>query len=175
MQLISTITVGAGGTTSIDFTSIPQTGDDLLVVFSGRVVGSPEGTVGASVFMNFNSDYGANYSHRHLTGDGSTTYSGNGSSAFVGWTASSAATASTFSSMTAYIPNYRLAVVKSWSVDHSVENNAANARNTLVAGRWTGTAAITTVSFANGASNFVQGTTASLYIITKGSGGATIS
>ena len=36
-QLISSTTVGAGGASSIDFTSIPSTYTDLVIKWSGRL------------------------------------------------------------------------------------------------------------------------------------------
>jgi len=40
MQLIETVTVGAGGSSLITFSNVPQTGTDLLVTVSGRSTGS---------------------------------------------------------------------------------------------------------------------------------------
>ncbi len=73
MQLIETIEVGAGGAASIEFTSIPQDGVDLLLMVSART----DRNVGADVVgAQFNSDTTAgNYSVKALGGNVSTAFS----------------------------------------------------------------------------------------------------
>jgi hypothetical protein len=163
MQLVSTVTVGSGGASSIEFTGIPQTGTDLLLVFSGR--SDNFGGLG----LQFNSDTGGNYANRSLLGTGSSVSSSTfGTNYIRDFVNESGFTANTFSSSAYYIPNYTSAVAKSVSVDGVQENNATQSRQIITAGRWTGTAAITSLKLAeyNG-SNLVQHSTASLYIITK--------
>ena len=172
MTLVSTVTVGAGGAASIDFTSIPQTGTDLFLVVSARVTGA-DGTPR----LRFNGST-TGYTDKWLYGDGA--YKGTasnvngGSSIWAGQFDASGDTSSTFTNGTIYIPNYAGATAKSVSVDSVKENNGTTGYQELVAGAWSGTAAITSLSLL-GASNFVQYSTASLYTITKGSGGATVS
>jgi hypothetical protein len=168
MQLVSTVTVGAGGAATIEFTSIPQTGTDLLLVVSAR---SAFG--GATDFydITFNNNTSSVYSHRVLIGDGNASSSTSG-----GPSASyqrdrlngSTSTASTFSSQALYIPNYTAATAKSFAIDSTTENNATQAFQFIVAGLFNSTAAITSIKYATAfAANYVQGSTASLYIITK--------
>lgn len=69
-QSISTVTVGAGGASSISFTTIPSTFQHLQV----RAIGRSSVTVADSLWQ-FNSDTGANYAMHLLVGDGSTAAS----------------------------------------------------------------------------------------------------
>jgi hypothetical protein len=75
---IQTVTVGAGGQSTISFTSIPQTYKHLQV----RVIARNSGTVSADsndLSWRCNSDTGSNYARHRLFGTGSAT----GSSAAV--------------------------------------------------------------------------------------------
>ena len=66
---IAIVTVGAGGASSIEFTSIPNTYSNLLVVLSVRT--SKAGSYTGSFGMQFNGDTGSNYTNRDLYGTGS--------------------------------------------------------------------------------------------------------
>jgi len=172
MTLVSTVTVGAGGAASIDFTSIPQTGTDLVVMCSLRASG-----VGTN--LTFNNDNGANYSKRRLQGSGSTVSSNSASAqAYVNFIGQDATTyvANTFGNAAIYIPNYTSSTNKSVSIDGVTEDNATAAWMGLDAGLWSGTNAITSLKLASSnLDNFAQYSTASLYIIDKsGATGATV-
>ncbi len=173
MTLVSTVEVGAGGAASIDFTSIPQTGTDLLLVVSARTGNS---SVYDNLRVQFNGDTNtANYSARYLDGSGSAATS-DVATDVQGITEGNTATASTFGNASIYIPNYTSAVAKSVNSDSVSENNATAARQRISAGLWSGTAAITSIALkANSGTNFAQYSTASLYVIQKGSGGASVS
>lgn len=69
-ESIQTVTVGAGGSTSISFTSIPSTYKHLQVRGLHRKT-----TSGAWVTIELNSDTTAsNYTYHRLSGDGSTVF-----------------------------------------------------------------------------------------------------
>jgi hypothetical protein len=170
LRLISTVTVGSGGATAISFSSIPASFTDLCVMFSTRVNAS---TVEAVAYIFFNAN-GDNYSARRLKGDGSGVSSGTGTSEFIVATGANT-TANTFSNGQIYIPNYSGSTNKSYSVDQVIENNATSSSQAIVAGLWGNTAAINSIDIVLGSNNFVQHSTASLYGITRGSGGATVS
>lgn len=174
LSLISTVTVGAGGAASISFTGIPQTGTDLLIVLSGR---GDAAAIQQPIFTRINGTTGTFYSERQLYGTGSAAASTNRSAGsefrYVYMTGSST-TSSTFSNTSIYIPNYTSANNKSVSIESTVENNATGSWQNINAGLWSSTAAITSLSLLPDAANFVQYSTASLYTITKGSGGATV-
>lgn len=170
MKLIQTVEVGAGGAANIEFTSIPQTYTDLVLVCSLR---STQDTVVSYVRFN-----GAttNLSSRLLLGSGSAASSQSDASniKLQGFQNPSGFTASTFSNSTIYIPNYAGATNKSISADYVSENNATSAWSGFTAGLWSSTNAITQITIVcASAGNYVQYSTASLYGILKGSGGAT--
>jgi len=166
MTLISSVTVGAGGASSIDFTSIPSTYTDLVVKLSARTTRSSIIDYGA---MRFNSDSGSNYVAVYMYGfgTGTPTSSTNGNATQLeipNTLDGDTATANTFCNVEIYIPNYAGSTQKSVSFDGVSENNATNAITLLQAGRWTGTSAISsmTIYSANGF-NFKQYSTAYLY------------
>lgn len=174
MQKIATVTVGAGGAASIDFTSIPNTFTDLVIVCSARTAYS--GGTNDTVYAQLNGDTtAANYTYMRLIGNGgsATTASGN-TFFFVGYASSNADTANTFGSAQLTIPNYAGTGAKVGSAESAGENNATTAVQGLHALRWSGTAAITSIKIqAASATNLLQYSTATLYGITKGTGGAT--
>lgn len=151
---IATVTVGSGGAASIAFSSIPSTYTDLAVKLSVR------GTGLYNVLMSLNSS-SSSFSYRLLEGDGSTAASYNNTTGRIGNTVTT--TASTFSNIEVYIPNYAGSTNKSYSVDAVSEANATTAYADLTAGLWSNTSAITGVSFAMGTGDFVQYSTATLY------------
>jgi hypothetical protein len=161
---IATVTVGAGGASSMDFSSIPATYTDLKVLYSIR--GS---TADGDIRLAFNGST-TGYSVRILYGTGSAAASTSASGSFVsygGLQNPSTYTASTFSNGEIYIPNYAGSNQKSISTDAVNENNATTAITELGASLWTGTAAITSIAITHPAANFVQYSTATLYGISN--------
>ena len=69
---IATVTVGAGGASSVTFSSIPQTYSHLQLRIIGR---TNRGSSLDNLIINFNGDTGSNYYSRRLEGDGSSAYS----------------------------------------------------------------------------------------------------
>jgi hypothetical protein len=167
--LIASVTVGAGGAASIEFTGIPQSFTDLTVLMSFRGA-TNNGSFGE---WQFNGQT-TTFTGRVLFGDGSSASSlqrTNGGQIAVpdGWTAS------TFSNVQMLIPNYTGSAAKSYSLDTVTERNATSADSTLHAGSWNGTAAITSLRFNYFGANLAQYSTAYLYGTLKGSGGASVS
>lgn len=172
MQLVSTVTVGAAGAANIDFLNVPQTGTDLMIVYSARA----NTTSQSYDVMRFNS--GGTYNARTVEANGSTVLSR--ASAFtsssygpIGPNQRSTDTSSTFSSMAIYIPNYTGSQPKTWLSESVTENDSSTAFAWLVAADSNVTAAITSIRILP-ANTLVEGSIASLYIITKGTGGATV-
>lgn len=162
-ELISSVTVGAGGAASIAFSSIPSTFTDIAIELSIRA----DTSSGADLQVKFNSS-GSSYSDKVLYGTGSAAGSagglGGGVNIYGGGTDNAARTSNTFSSVNAYIPNYAGSTNKSMSLEYAMENNATEAYMGLVAGLWSNTAAINNVTFTlGGGNNFVQYSTAYLY------------
>ena len=169
MTLISTITVGAGGAASLSWTGIPQTFTDLLLVCSLR--GNGGGTLDTPYLL-----INGAYSYGQLLQGTGTSASGNtagGGPQIMGYTNNGGTVANTFSSTQVYIPNYTSTINKYWFAESTMEDNATNAYHSMASLRSTDTAAVTTLTISPG-NPFVQYSTASLYGITKGSGGATV-
>ena len=83
-ESIATVTVGAGGQSTISFTSIPSTYKHLQIRSISRVTSSAAGSTasyGANALLRFNSDSGANYWWHYVLGDGSSASAGNSGSA----------------------------------------------------------------------------------------------
>jgi hypothetical protein len=163
----------AGTQASIQFLSIPQTFTDLVVVLSGR---TNRASNNSDIYWQFNGVTTSTYSFRRLYGDGtsatSDALSNNSAGGFIGVAVGANATSNTFSNLTAYIPNYTSSNAKSWSADAVNENNATATLGEIVAGLWSGTAAITSIEIKDyNAASFVQFTSATLYGITRGSDG----
>lgn len=158
--LISSVTVGAGGASSIDFTSIPATYTDLALKISGRNTSTNQ-----TVSIEFNGDTtAANYKHREIYGNGSAAASTNGTDQYGGgYLSASGDTANTFGTSDTYIPNYAGSNYKSFSVDSVEENNATAALATLTASLWSSTSAITSIKVKMYGGNFAQYSTAYLY------------
>lgn len=158
---IASVTVGAGGSASMDFTSIPATYTDLCIKLSGRSARAAQQV--DNLFITFNSTT-SGYTMKALSGSGSAASSSGYSSRYASFSVDAAgSTSSTFSSHEIYIPNYAGSNYKSYSADSVSENNASNAQSDLVAGLWSNTAAITSISLLPEVSTWVQYTTATLY------------
>jgi len=165
VQIGSTVTVGSGGASSISFSSIPATYTDLKVVTSLRATGSRGED---ALLVRFNSDStAANYTIRWIRGNGSAVTVGDGggfAGGYVGEFNGGTSTTSTFTSEEIYVPNYAGTNKKSFSSDITQEANQAFAYAHLVAGLWSGTAAITDITFIDhNGNNFAEYSTASLY------------
>ena len=166
MKLIESKTL-ATAAASIEFTSIPQDGTDIVFLISGRNSGS---NVAEAVYLSLNGTT-TPFDARYLEGNGASAYSGT-LARYVGSIPGATATSNTFGNIVFYIPNYSGSTNKSYSVDAVTENNATTSYQTIIAGLWGNTAAITSATFTPGSTlNFVAGSTISLYKIIKGSDG----
>jgi len=172
MQLIETKTLGTAAA-SIEFTSIPQTFTDLLLLYNFRDTGTNSVFRVHETAISFNG-LTTSFSARALFGDGSATGSFT-ATRFSGWHPDAAATSNTFGNTSLYIPNYTGSTNKAYSIDQVSENNATITRMSIVAGLWSNTAAITSLTLTTQGVTLAIGSTASLYGILKGSGGATVS
>lgn len=166
--LIQTVTVGAGGAASIDFTSIPGTYTDLVLVASLREATGTQWT--SNILFN---GVATNQSERYLRGNGASAIS-NSQSVIQTIDNGSDATSNTFNNQIVYIPNYAGSTNKSVSSESVGETNATTAYSRISASLWSSTAAITSITIkVSNSTNFAQYSTASLYGVLKGSGGAT--
>ena len=165
-QIIASVMVGAGGQATIEFTSIPATYTDLVILSSLRTNTSPDAFDG--IRMTFN-NASANRSIKRLYGLGSGSPGTSSNSYMMASQASTAVnTSNTFGNGFCYIPNYRSSNYKSASSDEVSENNATTAIAEIDANLWSDTSAITSIQLVSeNAANFVQYSTAYLYGISN--------
>lgn len=157
MTLIETIEVGAGGASSIEFTSIPQDGTDLLCVVSSR--SDYAGTIG---FSRITVNGGTSLGGLFLRGTGSAVSSSTAGDTLVE-SVGNTATSNAFSNNLIYISNYTSTSNKNVGVDTVTEDNAAaTVRQQLLASSGASGAAITSIKFEDVGDNLMQYSTASL-------------
>jgi hypothetical protein len=165
MKLIESKTLGTAAA-SIEFTSIPQTFTDLVVVCSLR---GDQNANNGFTNIGFNSST-SNFSTRFLQGDGSGAASSTGTRG-IAYLSNAFYTSNTWDSTAVYIPNYTGSTNKSFSADSVVENNATLGWQFIVSGLWSNTAAITSIQITPNTGNFIAGSIISLYGVLKGSDG----
>jgi hypothetical protein len=159
---IGSVIVGSGGASSIDFSSIPSTYNDLRLVVSARTNAAAAQDNG---YITFNGS-SSSHSYRRLYGDGSggvgTNTASTNSINFI--YPGATATASTFNNGELFVPNYASSSNKYWSIDSVAENNTSEAYIFLINGLWANTAAINqiTISPFTGTA-FVEHSSAYLY------------
>jgi hypothetical protein len=165
MVKIETVTVGSGGAASIEFTNIPQTYTDLMILYSSRSAGNVTGSW--SCKWSFNGAT-TSYTTRGIFGDGSAASTSTTSDTYGGYHNNSTSTASTFGNGRIYITNYTDGNNKSYSIDAVAENNATGGYASLLAGLRSNTAAITSVKLEDyNGNNLAQYSSATLYGISK--------
>lgn len=163
-QIGSTVTVGSGGASSIDFTSIPSTYTDLVVKISAR---TNRALYSDWIKVRFNGST-SSYTFREIEGIGTSANSYSGTGELGVYTNGDDVTANTFGNAELYIPNYAGSTYKSMSADGVGENNNTNAIAVLNAFLWSNIAAINQITLLpNAGTLFMQYSTASLYGIKK--------
>jgi hypothetical protein len=159
---ISTVTVGSGGASTINFTGIPATYTDLAIKLSTR------GT-NASAFNNIKVTFNGSsstFSRREIYAEGSAgseTVSDN----IIGPLPAASSTANTFGSAELYISNYTSSNNKAFSFDAVSENDSATQSMWVTTGLWSTAIPISSVSLFPNVGTFVQHSTATLYGIRK--------
>lgn len=171
MTKIQQVIVGAGGASSIDFNSIPQTFTDLMILTSIR-----KSDAANYYGFAFNGS-AANTSSLMFIGTGSITgsfsYSASNKYNIFGYPTSSNDTASTYGSGQIYILDYKSANAKSISLNSVSENNATGAIQQIKTGLWNSSAAVTSISIAavndslDTSGTFAAGSSATLYGINR--------
>lgn len=164
MTLISTVTVGSGGASSIDFTSIPSTYTDLCVKLSGRTT---QAGVATGVLVRFNSST-TNYAEKIFFGNGSSASSasngiGSQTGIYFFYTNGGNTVTNSFGNSELYVSNYASSNYKSISLDSVQEDNASLSYAILDTAIWQDTSVINSISLVSSSGSFVQYSTASLY------------
>jgi len=165
--LLEKITVGAAGASSVTFSGIPQTGYTDLVLKASPRVTTVNTVDGVRVTFNGNA---SSYTNKRLFGTGTSAISDSFGTSFIyfGSVNASTSTGSVFSNGEMYIPNYTSSNYKSTSADLVQENNITEGYQFLMAGLWSNTAAITSITLTpDSGGNFVQYSTFYLYGVAK--------
>lgn len=163
-ESIATVTVGAGGASSVTFTSIPQTYQHLQIRFIGRTVASD---TAENAWIRFNGDSGNNYSFNYVEGDGSTTNAGGAGNfqyVLAGRLAAANSGTNVFGASIVDIIDYtNTGKNKTTRTFGGIDRNGSgNLR--LDSGTWFNTAAINSISILNGnGQNYSQYSQFALY------------
>lgn len=171
--LIGTVTVGAGGASVIAFNTIPSTYTDLQIFGS---VKSSRNANNDFVKGYFNADTtDANYdgylNYNTSTAGTGSTFSAAGAPRYFGeCNGNPASNSQSFSALSIFIPNYRGSTTKAYTAESGqLSNTGTTQLISYGTGRWSGTAAITDLTFLPGVTGpWLQYSTMSLYGI-KGS------
>lgn len=157
MTLVETYTVGVNGIASFTFSNIPQTGKDLMILWSAR----SETTAPNIDFIPNTTGFAGN--ERRLDGNGSVTSAGG---SFNPRMTLSTDTAATFANGMAYFPNYTNNLKKMAMHDNVTENNATQAFQQIGTMLQDTTAAITAMFIrGNSSQDIAENSVFSLYII----------
>jgi hypothetical protein len=171
-MLIQTVAnSGTNGVSWIDFTSIPQTFTDLVLVASIR----SGGAAGSSEMLLIpNTSSPSNCRNMYLTGVGNNSPGGasvtNRDYIYVGFQAGGGSTANLFGNSVTVITDYTTANPKRFTSSSVTRGSVA-----ISAGLTATTSAITSLRVYAYGNLITQYSSMSLYGVLKGSGGATVS
>ena len=168
MTKIASITAANSTTNTFTFTSIPQIYVDLLLLCSTRDTLTPSPTTnGVDEFIYFNGAQGTTlFSETRIYGNGSvagTDRSSNSGYPGITLTTNTSLTSNVFGSNSLYLSQYtNTSNFKSYIADGVSENNGSVAWQTMYAGLWRSTSAVTSLSIVAGAF-FAAGSEFTLY------------
>lgn len=166
-ESIATVT-GTGSSSSITFTSIPQTYTSLQI--RGIARGLTAGTTASNLRLIINADTGANYAYHNLQGTGATAVATGGTA--LGYvllprlTCNSGVTSDTYGAMIIDLHDYASTTRnKTVRVFGGLDANTASTefRVSLASGLWINTSAITSIEITSDAGNFTTASTFALY------------
>ena len=153
---IATFTM-TGSTGTVNFTSIPQTFTDLILVMQGGA----DSAANKYNWMQYNSDTGTNYSTTQLWGNGTTTGS-------LRWTNRSNINMEYNSFPTTDLNCIHIAQIQNYSNTTTyktclIRAGRATAATEITVGIWRSTTAITSIKVESDTSNYQSGSTLTLY------------
>jgi len=155
--------IASGSASSMVFNNIPNYYTDLQIKISARFSGSFTYSDLIFAFDSSASIYSSTMSGNYIQRQANNSY------ILAGNATGSTATASTFSNIEIYIPNYSSANFKSVIVDSVAESNVSTSSCYYNSGLYRSTSPISIFSIGTaGGGNIVAGSTISLYGITKG-------
>lgn len=166
-ESIATTTVGAGGSSTITFSSIPSTYTHLQLRIMAR--SDRASNYASNINVQFNSDTGSNYAYHDLNGSGSAAFAeGSASTSNIPMnriTGASAAS-SIFGVVVADILDYKNTnKYKTLRWLGGFDNNSTQGEIYFGSGLWQNTNAITSITLqtVSGAANFTQYSSFALY------------
>jgi len=164
-ESISTTTVGAGGVSSVTFSSIPSTYQHLQIRCLVKDTGTTYGT-GLQVSLRMNSDSGSNYTYHNLKGQGSSASAGgtgNGSQLYNGYYPGSLSNTSSFGVIVMDILDY--GDTNKFKTARALSGDDLNGSGTvaLTSGSWRSTSAITSIQLLPNDVAFAQYSSFALY------------
>lgn len=172
-ESIATVTVGAGGSSSISFTGIPSTYQHLQVRGIARSTGAATYGTNDVILFRLNSDSGTNYSSHYLVGgdNGSVTFAGGaaGQTYFnMGWNASNSSPSNVFSTSVTDIVDYsNTNKYKTLRMLNGYDSNTSSGFGTACvwygSGGWYNTNAVSSITLTYSGSNFAQYSQFALY------------
>jgi hypothetical protein len=156
MDSIATVTVGSGGSSTVEFTSIASTYSHLQVRISSM------SSTGNWNKLQFNTDTGSNYTYHQLEGNGSTVVANSGTSQT---SIQYAYSYSTTNPLGAVIDILDYANTNKYKTVRTLSGNDSNGSGNiqLMSGLWLSTSAITSIKFINTSGNFNQYSHFALY------------
>jgi hypothetical protein len=172
MNLIENIQVGSGGVAQIEFSAIPQTYRDLVLLVNLR--NSRVEHVGG-LTMVFNGGVGGSAFCRRIYAAGATnlgyaTGAANIQSAFIGTSSATWASNGVYASFRVYIGRYTASESKNYLAESAITSLGDNGgtypgytEQNIMAGAWTGSAPVTSLTLVTDVGTFVEFSTASLY------------
>lgn len=171
MKLISSISVGAAGSSVVTFTNIPQDGTDLIISASSR-----SSTYDSNIYLRFNNISTSAYFGRFLLSTGTSLLSANASDStsitLQNFLNSLNNVNLSFSSSKILISNYAASKAKAVFCESSNSNDTSSNRIAISAGKCSDTSPIASLTLTG---SWGSNSVVSLYKVTKGSGGVTVS
>lgn len=166
-ESIATVSVGSGGQSTIEFTSIPSTYKHLQIRALAKNANT--GSVNGTYRVRFNSDSGSNYTYHNLMGDGSSASADGGANTsyiylYVMAGSSGSVNASTFGVSVMDILDYATTTKNKTLRFLGGQDYNGGGTLTLGSGLWRDTSAISSISFTiDGGHNYTQYTQFALY------------
>ena len=162
-ESIATVTVGSGGASSIEFTSIPGTYRHLQV---RGLIRTSESSAQSNYLIRLNGDTGASYKCHNLRGSGSAVTASNFTDPIIGnvTAAGSAASSGVFGAFVIDILDYASASKTTTVRSFSGTDNNGSGFLALSSVLFTPTSGITQITFVHyGVDNLAEHSTAALY------------
>ncbi len=157
----------ASNTATVTFSSIPATYASLQLRYIARST-TTGSTVGDNIFINLNSDTGANYVYHQLLGDGATASANAGTAEtklnFQNALPRNTVTASIFGVGVLDLLDYASTTKnKTARIFYGTDTNSAEGKIYLASGLWINTAAVNSITLAPQSNSFLSGSTFALY------------